>query len=322
MKSNDRKDTLTALSVFTGLTVVFTYPSIFHISDKVIGDGDVWTFLWNLWWMKFSLLNFLNPFFTDYIFYPVGDSLFLHAWNYPLSLLSIPLQALWSPITIYNIFCLFSFILAGYGMYRLARYFGIGFYGALLAGIAFSFCPYHFSHLRGHFNLIHYQWIPFFILSCVKGFRDGWSFRRTLETSGWLVLVALTDWYYFVFCTIGVGLFCIEKIREGRRIFLIALRQSVKMICLCLLILSPFLIGMISEAAQGIPEQNTSHLFSADLLSFFIPGPVSSFGGLFEECQKNWTGNPAEWGTFIPWSMLLFSIWGWRFLNTRNPGLS
>ena len=60
------------IALFTGyflLAIVLTWPTITHISTYLPGDGgDDPAIAWNLWWIKYSLLNDpQHPFFSTFI---------------------------------------------------------------------------------------------------------------------------------------------------------------------------------------------------------------------------------------------------------------
>jgi len=293
------------------LTVALTWPAVPQLTTHLLGDGDAWQFCWNKWWLAHALWHGQHPFCTDFIYFPPGTCAYLHTWNFPTALAALPLQGLLSLPAITNLLALASFVIAGYGMHRLARWFGLGFGGATLAALAFTFGPYHFSHARGHFNLVHYQWIPFFLYAFLQGTHAGWTRRRILAAAGWLVLIGLTDWYYFVFSLLAAGIImAVHSVRE-RRLRWPAFRAGLVVVLLSVLVLSPLLAGMIWQSRQ-IPAETVSEQYSADLLGFLIPGPVSTYGEAFVPYHRNWSGNPAEWGTFVPWSLLLLSVLGWR----------
>lgn len=313
-----RSATFRATLLYTGLSLVLTYPLPFHFTRRILGDGDVWLFVWNMWWMRHAFWNGLNPFCTDYIHFPVGTCIFLHTWVYPATIASVPLQALFSPITLYNTFALSSFILAGVGMFRLARYVGTGDAGALLAGIAFSFSPYHFAHALGHLNLISYQWIPFFLHSLLLGLDEGWTRSRILASAGWLILVGLTDWYYLLYCCMALGLILVARSRHGRSEFRKALWGSLVVLFLSLAVLSPLIAGMAWQMSGGLPPERVSQIYSADLQSFFLPGPISTFSRGFERWHSQWSAGASEIGTFIPWSVLALAILGVRGIARKH----
>jgi hypothetical protein len=75
--------------------LVLTHPLALHLGHMVLEDGsfDAYQFLWNLWWVRESLLTLhQNPFVTRFLFYPHEVSLLFHTFSFSLGLLSLPLQ--------------------------------------------------------------------------------------------------------------------------------------------------------------------------------------------------------------------------------------
>jgi hypothetical protein len=42
-----------------------------RLSDFPYDFTDDYIFLWNFWWTKKAVTDFVNPFYTDYLFYPI-----------------------------------------------------------------------------------------------------------------------------------------------------------------------------------------------------------------------------------------------------------
>lgn len=313
-----RRESAAVLLLYSLLALVLTYPLVLHLRSRILGDGDAWLFTWNMWWIRQALIGLQHPFCTNQIHYPTGVCAYLHTWNLPAAAASVPLQGVFSLVTLYNLFALLSFVLAALALFRLARFLGIGRTGAFVAGAAFSFSPYHFSHAMGHWNLLSYQWIPFFLFSFLSGLKQGWTRRRILAASAWLVVVGLTDWYYLVFCVLAVLIFLAGRLPKGRAAFFSALAGTLKVAAVSVAALSPLLVRMVGQVTAGIPEEQLSRVFSADLQSFFLPGPVSTYGRLFEGWHSKWSGFPAELGTFVPWSVLGLAFWGWRHVDREH----
>jgi hypothetical protein len=151
-----------------------TYPVISHLDTHVAGDGgDSLQCIWNLWWVKKALLDpKIDLYYTDYMYYPKGSSLKFHTLSLFNSILSIPFQNIFNLLVIYNILFLFHFVLAGYGMFLLVNYLindkGIAF----ISGLAYTFCPFHFSHGLGHLQTMSIGWIPFYVLFLFKTSRE------------------------------------------------------------------------------------------------------------------------------------------------------
>lgn len=69
--------------------------------------------LWNLWWVRNSLLHLRNPFRTDFIYQPEAISLYFHTLHPLNGLISLPVQLLFGMVVAYNFVVFFSFVAAG-----------------------------------------------------------------------------------------------------------------------------------------------------------------------------------------------------------------
>ncbi|MBN2432172.1 MAG: hypothetical protein JXQ27_11895 [Acidobacteria bacterium] len=311
-RATEKRELTVATTGYLVLAVLSTYPAVVHLSDRLIGAGDASLFTWNMWWLKYSLVSLIHPFCHNFVYFPAGLCNYLHTWNLPVTLASIPLQPFLSLVTVYNLSALLSFVLAGLGMFRLGRYLGFGFWGALVAGTAYSFCPYHFAKLEaGHLNLMHYQWIPFFVQSLLAADEAGWRIRKALAAAGWLVLIALTSWYYFVFCVMASLLLILYRARCDIRFLLLRARGTAVIILISVLVLSPLISGMVWEAGQGLPAETIARRDNADLASFVIPGERSLFGRLVASGGGHWRANNVTPENFIPWTAWLLAGVGW-----------
>ncbi len=113
---------LLVLLLYSLLGLALTYPLISHFATHVPGDGiDDPALAWNLWWLKFSLVDRqLNPFLSQWMFYPIGINLAFYTLTILNGLLSIPLQVAWGLVPASNLVLLSSFVLSGFGAYLLA----------------------------------------------------------------------------------------------------------------------------------------------------------------------------------------------------------
>jgi hypothetical protein len=303
------------LLIFAGLSLLVTYPLVFQLNSALLGDGDAWLFVWNFWWWAFSLSHRLHPFCTDFVHYPTGMCAYLHTWNFANTWPSVILQPFLAITTLYNLFALAGFVLAAWGMCRFARFLGLSTAGSFLAGLAFSFNPYHFGEANGHLNLMTYQWIPFFFHAFLAGVTEGWTRRRLVIASSWLVLVGLSDWYYFLFCFIGAGLLVLLRGTWTRQQLLKTTGGALLVLALASLVLSPLLAGMVSQARE-VPEEHLAASFSANLVSFFLPGPATTYSGPLHRLGDTWSRYASE--VSIPWSVLLLSLVGLSVLTGWN----
>jgi hypothetical protein len=113
---------LLILAAYAALTVFFTWPLAANFSSHVPGDGsDDPALAWNLWWVKYALLDLrVSPLTTSYMFYPVGVNLAYFTLTLLNAFAAIPLQALFGLIAASNLITVGYFVLAGYGAYVLA----------------------------------------------------------------------------------------------------------------------------------------------------------------------------------------------------------
>ncbi len=190
---------------YFGLTVLFTFPLVLDFAQTLPGQllEDRDQNLWNLWWVKEAVLNFRNPFHTDYIYYPVGVSLYFHTLHPLNGLLSLPVQLLFGSVVAYNFIVFFSFVLAGLGTYLLLVYLCENRPAAFVASLIFVFAPYHLGTLKGLVQLISLEWIPFYVLYLFKASAHlatgRQRLRYSLSAALFLGFTALTDWYYTLF---------------------------------------------------------------------------------------------------------------------------
>ena len=311
------------------LTLVMTYPLIRRFTSAIPGDGfDGWQNYWNLWWVRQALLvEHAHPWFTDMLYAPVGVSLLFHTLNLFNGLATLPIQLAWGLFPTYNSAVLFSFAMSGLGAYLLARYVlgpRSSRLAAFAAGIIFTFSPFHIAHLLGHMQVMSMEWVPFFALYLLRTVgsesanqqisksanqqinkRANHASRFTHHASRttrhnlllailFLVLVALCDWYYVLYCLIFTAVVFVwigvrawrarraAKPRdEGRPSAPTAARHLVRIALAMAVIwlvwsalLSPVLAPMIREARDYsfmVPNAEDSRRYSADLLAFVVP---------------------------------------------------
>jgi hypothetical protein len=174
------------VALYALLSLILTYPLITHFGTHVLGTNiwafDEYTFIWNMWWFKHSLLNLhSSPLFSDYIFYPLGISLVLYTYNLFNALMSLPLQPFLPLPAIANLLNVFALTFSGYGTYLLLHYLMrsqasvnkpnalIAQCAAFVGGLVYAFGSYHFVYAAlGHYDMVSTQWIPFYVLFLVK----------------------------------------------------------------------------------------------------------------------------------------------------------
>ncbi|HSA31755.1 MAG TPA: hypothetical protein P5160_08160 [Candidatus Omnitrophota bacterium] len=297
--------------LFLALTLLMTFPLAAHFSTHLIGNkGDSWQHAWNMWWMNKTLTEHVgSPFQTDYLFYPKGVTLAFNDMSFFNSGLSIPLQRMFNLFAAYNTMFLVSFVLSGLGMYLLALYLTKDKPAAFLAGCIFVFCPYRMGHSLGHLSLVSTQFIPFFALFFLKSI-NAENRSDMVFAALFLILTSFCNWYYLVFCTIFVLLYLIFILFTDRSLLAKAALKTALIFTGTLIILSPiFFILLRAALTTQFIGAHDPQIFSADILSYFIPGAIQNLGRFkaFADITSQFTGNTAENSNYIGYSVLLLS---------------
>ena len=225
------------LALHLALSLFFTWPLVLNLGGNGLTPGfmveDRDQNLWNLWWVKTALVDLhIDPFHTNWIYWPDGVSLQFHTLNIFNGLVSIPFQGFLPLPVIYNGIVFFSFVLTGWGAYRLLAYIlarrpagapaAIGAAAAVGSSI-FAYSAYHLATQRGLLQLISLEWVPFYLLALLRAAHEGpgAADRRALAryfairiapAALFLLLVALVDWYYVMYTllfTAFYGLFLV-----------------------------------------------------------------------------------------------------------------
>ena len=112
------------LILYALVAMMLTWPLALHFTSAIPGvSGDSTSFLWALGWAKTALVDLrVNPFRTDFVYYPLGGATQL-MWAVSLiAFASIPLQFLIGLIPTYNLLYLAATVLTAYGMFLLTEY--------------------------------------------------------------------------------------------------------------------------------------------------------------------------------------------------------
>lgn len=235
-----------ALLAYTLLALLLTYPLVGHLSTHVPGDGiDDPALAWNLWWIKYGLVDRqINPFFSSWMFHPIGINLAFYTLTVLNGLVALPLQIAFNLVLASNLMLLSSFVLSGFGAYLLALAVLAGAHavgnraaratatspGTTLAGAALSPAAilyvsafiagllYAFSSSKlfyaalGQFNIASSQWIPFAVLYVLRSGRPGARLREPLLAGLFLLLQAYAELTYATFLLIFVVIFVVYRV--------------------------------------------------------------------------------------------------------------
>lgn len=343
---------LGALLTHVVLSVIFTWPLVLNflpnagtsIPGVMLEDRD--QNLWNLWWVRYALLNGHNPFVTNMIWYPTPVSLYYHTLNVFNGLMAVPLLQLFSLTTTYNIIVLFSFVMGGYGAFLLVHYLCGNRWAALVGSVVFAYSAYHIATMRSLLQLISLEWVPFFLLFLLQAiYQPGWLtrrdftrwlLRRALPTGFFLFLVSLVDWYYTMYALLLAGLLGLyigvryiwDRRRGGGGTPVRGVAEPWARIGLCLLIygvlISPILIPTIKElrtTTYMLPAPDAAMSNSADLLAFFQPVRGQRLWGNLFVNRRDWPYGSNRYEVYFTYSALFLAGVGLFATRALRPRL-
>jgi hypothetical protein len=318
---------LVVLSGYLVSTLLMTYPvALFltnaipmdhQIKDWYPGDGDPWQALWAFWYFKRAFVTFPPQlFWTDLVFYPIG---FEMPFITGIGAILVPAALLASLVSLtltYNLLWILSFVLAGYGMYLLARSLFRDRLVAFFCGYVFMFSSYRVMHAREHPQLLMASFlVPLFALCLSKATEQPTTKRWVLCALVWAASAGIS-WYCTISLFIYLAVFAVLRTR-GRWPKNLAARhlRSVTVALLVLVVAAaPFVLPlMISPARDSIVNRSLteSTMYAADLLAFFVPSPTNPvFGKLTGPMYRHFTGNPYEQTVYLGYILLGLAVFG------------
>jgi hypothetical protein len=289
------------------------------------GNPDLYQNLWNLWWVKYSVLTLhASPYFTGMLFYPTGADLATQTLQ-PLSgLLTIPLQYA-SLVLAYNFVFLLGFVLAGLSMYLLADHVVRNKYAAFVAGLIFAFSSVHIAQSFTHLQWVSIEWMPLFILLLLRGIeskkgRHAYAFGAA---ASFLLTTFMGDIEQGVMVVVFALLFLyFDRELNGKRAKLAEILSFLAEVAVIVMLVGlPFAVpiakSLIYSNALGLAGSgsnlSSSLLWSDNLLSFFVP---SYFNGLFGVLKIPYQGLGLNDGyvweetAYIGYSVVFLSLLG------------
>lgn len=298
------------------LAVFLTYPLVTNLDNSVPMPSyihhkpwlhSLWAYFWWLWYVDYSIFHLYQlPFFTNFIFYPVG----IQCWAFLIqgfwpSLLFMPFATFFSTIAAGNLLLLFTLANAGYAAFMLARYCIGDARAAYVTGIGFAFCCPQLANAQGHILVLAaVPLMPLFIL-CMLRLRQRDSLLNICMLSLVCVLLMLAYWYFDLFALIFIILFMVFE-RIDRR----TLIGMVKAGILCSIVGIPIAVFVYSHEHNILASSiNSAKDWSVDLIAFFVPSQDHTlWGDSFQDIRKGLGANPTIQSAYLGYPLLLMSI--------------
>ena len=318
--------------------VMFWQVTVNLFGYVVNGHGDVYQSMFNLWWVPFAIFTLhQSPYFTSFLYYPIGANLVTQTLSPLAGLFTWPIQWLGSAFT-YNVLFFTAFALSGVFMFALADYMVKNRYAAFIAGLIYAFSPMHIAQAYGHLDWTIIEWVPLFLLFYIKTIEHRKLKYAVLAAASFVLLTFMGDIEQgiMVFCatvlfTVLYLVFERSKILNVQSIKYLGIFVAITIIA-CL----PFLVAMLpylSGAAFSSAQQNSgtisNMMWSNDLLSFFLP---SYYNGIFNGIASSYASqiyqlsyqgvvysiNIGERVSFIGYTVLALALIGLYFDYKQN----
>jgi hypothetical protein len=207
-KARDRWLDIAALAGYVLLALAYAWPLARRFSTRLAGDGfDRYVFLWTNWWVTHALSQGKPLYYTTMIFYPHGANLHFLSFSWLNTFVWWALRAVVGSVAAYNFTVWWSWPLAGFGAYLLAREVAGDRRAAFVAGLVYAFYPYHFAQ-RNHLNLLSVQWIPFSLLYLMRAARRGRMLDGFLAGL-FLAFAGLSSWHQLTLSGLLGGLWLV-----------------------------------------------------------------------------------------------------------------
>jgi hypothetical protein len=271
-----RRD-IAVLGIYAVLTLLLTWPLFTQMSTHLVGDDvDVWINPWADWWTQKALTEGLDLFHTDYMFYPQGTSLVFHSFSHFNTALSLSLAPLLGSWAAYNLTILLAFALSGFGMYLLVNDLTRCPPAAFVAGVVFTFHPYHMFQ-SSHPVIVTTQFVPLFALALMRVLYAGDTDRgkQVLLAVLWFGLTVLSSWHLAIMLASWATLYLLYELRFERTEWSPgASRALLILLILIALVVTPLLWPIVQEQLTAGISYMTVDVQEGrgnDLLSFFTP---------------------------------------------------
>ncbi len=222
---------------FVALAVAWTWPLALRPGSTMAAPfGDPLLNAWILGWDADRLRHGLSGLWTAPPFYPYPDTL---AYSEHLLGIAVPLAPLYwltgNAVLLYNVAVIGSFALAGAGTYLLARDLTGRRDAAVLAALAFMWCPYRAPQIT-HLQVLVNGWMPIALWGLHRYFARG--SRRALGVFvAAFVAQGLSNGYFLFFLAVPVAIVAVvELVRHRGRLPAHALHLTAAAIAIGLLI--------------------------------------------------------------------------------------
>ncbi len=199
-------------AVMVAIAIAMTWPLASRAGGGLpggLGDPLLNTFV--LAWDADRLRNGLHGLWDAPFFFPQHGTLAYSEHLLGIAIFTAPVQWLTgNPVLAYNLAVLGSYVLAGLGMYLLARSVWGRRDAAVIAAVAFACAPHRVMH-AGHLQVLASGWMPIGLWQLHRYFATG--SRRALALFGAAFVVqGLSNGYYLYFFAVPAAIVVVAEL--------------------------------------------------------------------------------------------------------------
>ncbi|HZQ50238.1 MAG TPA: hypothetical protein VFB69_08020 [Candidatus Dormibacteraeota bacterium] len=301
--------TLLAIAMFAN---VWSAPA----SHWIGVDGDPDSTIWSIAWSAYSLTHLLNPFLTNWVFYPSGTDVLWANADAPIALgwAATPVTLLFGPIVAYNVLQTLCLSLSAFVAYlafaRLVTRPATAFAG----GLVYGFGPYMLGQAYGHmglnfgvlppliFILVHgllvRRDIAPWLAGAVAGFALAFQFLVSLEVAATVVIVTAV-----AVAWLAVTAFVLARRAVAWRALTIRALYAAAVAVPVFLVLAGYPLYLIFRGPVRITHTpvRAFGFYATDIYNVLIPVGTTHLvrNGWTETISKNFPGSPVESGGYL-----------------------
>lgn len=280
-----KREAALVVVAFACLSVIATFPLVLHLGRALPGDlGDPLFSSWILGWDADRLRHGLRGIWDAPILFPSRHTLAFAEHLLGIAVFVAPV--IWvtgNPILAYDVAFLLTFVLAGCGMYLLARELTGRRDAAFLAGLAFAGAPMRALHVS-HLQVLAWGWMPIALWGLHRYFSRR-SIAPLMIFAGAFTIEALSNGYFLYFLAMAAAFVVAYELtsRPGDRAERLRALAGLTAAAAAMLVV----IGAVAYAYISVRTQYAVRrpyrdwlLFSADVRSYVsVPATVKLWAG-------------------------------------------
>ena len=273
--SQSAREAVRVVGAFGAVAIAATWPLILRLGDALpirLDGGPLLNSL-ILAWGADRLLHGLQGWWDLPVFYPYSYGLAFSENLLGVALLMTPVYWLTgNPLVVYNLTHIASYLLAGGGMYLLARSLTGSRTAAAVAGLLFVFAPFR-AQEAAHLQSLMYGWMPIGLWALHRYFATGWRTALAGFAAAFL-LAGLSNGHFFYFfaaiVAVVAGLELVFRVRSRPRMLIELPVAAALMFAAVLPIMSGYLAARDLYGMERSRQEVIS--YAANAAAWLNPG--------------------------------------------------